>query len=639
MEALHLPQPVDEFLPDSSSPSTSSSISAYSQSSCDDPSTLSLSFPSPLWLKFIARGMGYNEIRTSLSSHFVSLAEKLKQAASTQPQSFASSDNGGSVPLSSTSFEAKGPVEMFSTTSQKENGSRAQRTTGVHHAESITGLEELVSEYGKYMCTSLPSSFSSSFLTGNAALFTRMMRPAPSSNEARSTLSIFHPWERPLGAERFAPARAAVRLVVYACVNMEKPSGQSSEECAGGFPVSPLALENASSDAAGNKVERRNSTLCSSTYQRPDEEGPASSSSFCSPACTLTRFCQEFPQFSEEANKIFCTSVSNDVTAKRFAVFCLALLNGAPYYCSRPTSTPMKVLSDDLLTVSHSLKDNPGAEEWRERGRGNPSRSPHPPKTVSEEMYRVEAFTYAMRVIKPEAIAYGGAGWVYALGRFWASTPSFNSAAQRISHPSGGGKRWSIPGWGGVHDVSAFFSPAQQRRHRCITLLCRASLSGVVCAMCGVYSHSLLDWRRRQLLLSHLSPPTHSDINGIDRKAKLAFTSTTSWSASSGGSASQPLEDILLSQRVVRLQAITYASTAVALATSCWRLQSIAFPRWMGDVCFRFPWMVRLFPSVVGLTPSSTSSFSVSTTKSLVPYVVTPFLLVSWWRSNIYMQT
>lgn len=641
MAALHLPLPVGALSAATPSSCAATSPSLPSSSSplfAADQHPQQLPFLSSLWVKFIAHGMGYEAVRMPLSSHFTDLAEQLQQSAAVEKQSLPSEESGPAVALN-TSKTTKGQAEVALQSTEKE-------PLPSYRTESVAALEDLVSQYGLFACASQPPSFSSSFLVEHAKLFTRMVQGRAFLLDSDGGVLSKRWWRRTSDAVVFAPSRTAVRLVTYACANMEKGLMQAPLSAISLRPPSPYRKREQRDAAKEDSVQMVPSLSSSSERIEARAYGDGSAMS-STPTATITSFCQEFPEFLEETNKIFCTSSSNDATAKRFAVFCLSLLSGTYYLGCRLDNALIDWPSAPFSSMSFPVKDPRDGEEWNGKRDDDPCVSPKSAKNAEKELYRVEAFTYTMRVMKPEAIAYGVTGWVYAFGRFWASTPSYGS-----NDGSGMGKHWPLPGWRGaqnegggaraVHNLGAFLSPAQRIRHRWITMLCRASLSAVICASCGVYSHSLLDWRRTQLLLASSSweyripmKETDGDALFLSGMSDTNPTSTSCWNCD--GVASR-VRDIRRSQDVVRLQAITYTSTAVLLAATTCRLQSVSFPRWMGDVCFRFPWMARLFPAVVGLSPSSSTAFSVSSTKSLVPYVVAPFILVSWWRSDFFCK-
>lgn len=60
--------------------------------------------------------------------------------------------------------------------------------------------------------------------------------------------------------------------------------------------------------------------------------------------------------------------------------------------------------------------------------------------------------------------------------------------------------------------------------------------------------------------------------------------------------------------------------TTLSAATIRFSNTPILFPRWMGDVCWRFPFIPRLFPAAVGLPSAS---------RSVVPYTLVPFVSIS----------
>lgn len=185
-------------------------------------------------------------------------------------------------------------------------------------------------------------------------------------------------------------------------------------------------------------------------------------------------------------------------------------------------------------------------------------------------VYRTETLTHVVTVMVPEFICYAGVGFLYAYTRFLADNRWLSSTPKSI---------------GSLRMPRLQGSPLR-----------RAVFSAAVCGGLGVCSHSLVDYlaaRRRRYLFDVSPAPSAAD--ELER-----------------------VESTLRSVR--RWQLGSYLTTGVLLAGTLLPLQSVTFPRFMGDVCWRFPFVPRLFPALVGLPSRS---------KCLIPYVLLPTLTVS----------
>lgn len=78
-------------------------------------------------------------------------------------------------------------------------------------------------------------------------------------------------------------------------------------------------------------------------------------------------------------------------------------------------------------------------------------------------------------------------------------------------------------------------------------------------------------------------------------------------------------------RRVFATQCRSYGIVAAALAVSMLPLTSVTFPKWLGDVPFRYPLVPRFFPGLLGMHAAS---------RCLVPFVLAPFTLVTAINSN-----
>lgn len=71
------------------------------------------------------------------------------------------------------------------------------------------------------------------------------------------------------------------------------------------------------------------------------------------------------------------------------------------------------------------------------------------------------------------------------------------------------------------------------------------------------------------------------------------------------------------------MQLSTYLITGTALACSLLPLTSVTFPKFMGDVAWRHPFVPRLFPAILGMHAAS---------RCLVPFIFAPFTIISLLR-------
>ncbi len=78
-------------------------------------------------------------------------------------------------------------------------------------------------------------------------------------------------------------------------------------------------------------------------------------------------------------------------------------------------------------------------------------------------------------------------------------------------------------------------------------------------------------------------------------------------------------------RRIFATQCKTYAVIAGALTVSMLPLTYVKFPKWLGDVPFRYPMIPRLFPGLLGMHAAS---------RCLVPFVAAPFFIVTAFNSN-----
>lgn len=80
-----------------------------------------------------------------------------------------------------------------------------------------------------------------------------------------------------------------------------------------------------------------------------------------------------------------------------------------------------------------------------------------------------------------------------------------------------------------------------------------------------------------------------------------------------------------VTKRVFGIQCQSYLVAGTMLGVSLLPLTKVQFPKWMGDVTWRHPFLPRLFPSLMGLHAAS---------RCVVPFALAPFTLTTVLCSN-----
>ncbi|CCW60950.1 unnamed protein product [Phytomonas sp. EM1] len=192
------------------------------------------------------------------------------------------------------------------------------------------------------------------------------------------------------------------------------------------------------------------------------------------------------------------------------------------------------------------------------------------------DVKQTEASLYAISQVVPEFMAYFLTTFVYVGLRMW------------LRRASGAGKRWEV--------------------HR------RAFFSSMYCGLLGVYCGSILEYRLNKCRVLYARPQKqYKNPRKDESSCDIAYTENSYLN----------LNDI--TQRVRQMQLTTYGITTSFLLVSSLRLTQVTFPAWMGDVAWRYPFVPRLFPALVGLPTAS---------RCLAPFVVVPFTIVYVLRPN-----
>ncbi|EPY32171.1 hypothetical protein AGDE_08826 [Angomonas deanei] len=143
----------------------------------------------------------------------------------------------------------------------------------------------------------------------------------------------------------------------------------------------------------------------------------------------------------------------------------------------------------------------------------------------------------------------------------------------------------------------------------------RAIFSATYCGLLGVFCNSLLEYRvhEHRVLYELRKSQEFRRRRGAQRR----------------GVAYEPndyFDDLKsVTRRIYLKQSSTYTATAIALAVSLLPLTAVKFPKFMGDVAWRHPFVPRLFPAILGMHSAS---------RCLVPFVFAPFVAVSLAKSG-----
>ncbi|ORC91728.1 uncharacterized protein TM35_000053240 [Trypanosoma theileri] len=143
----------------------------------------------------------------------------------------------------------------------------------------------------------------------------------------------------------------------------------------------------------------------------------------------------------------------------------------------------------------------------------------------------------------------------------------------------------------------------------------RALFSGVYCGLLGIYVNSILEYRvhRHRMLYEVRKSQEFRRRRGAKRRGTEYIQNTYF----------DNLEGV--TRRIHSMQCTAYTITGGALLLSLLPLTPIKFPKWMGDVAWRHPFVPRLFPTVLGMHSAS---------RCLVPFVFAPFTILTAARFN-----
>ncbi|KAG8339802.1 hypothetical protein ERJ75_000319900 [Trypanosoma vivax] len=143
----------------------------------------------------------------------------------------------------------------------------------------------------------------------------------------------------------------------------------------------------------------------------------------------------------------------------------------------------------------------------------------------------------------------------------------------------------------------------------------RALFSATYCACLGVYINSILEYRihKHRMLYELRRSQEFRRRHGADRRG-AEYSPNTYFDSIEG-----------VTRHVYAMQATAYATAAGGLIVSLIPLTPVKFPKWMGDVPWRHPFIPRFFPPLIGLHAAS---------RCLVPFVVAPFILLTASRFN-----
>lgn len=138
----------------------------------------------------------------------------------------------------------------------------------------------------------------------------------------------------------------------------------------------------------------------------------------------------------------------------------------------------------------------------------------------------------------------------------------------------------------------------------------RAFFSGFFCACLGFYFNSYSEWKqyRHRMKYEFRYAQEHrrrrgAKIRGVPFNENKYFDSLVG-----------------VTRHVFSMQCQVYMTTAALLALTCLPLPRIQFPKFVGDVPFRYPYVPRYFPMILGMPCAS---------RCAVPFVFAPFFAVT----------
>ncbi|KAG5501486.1 hypothetical protein JKF63_03315 [Porcisia hertigi] len=148
----------------------------------------------------------------------------------------------------------------------------------------------------------------------------------------------------------------------------------------------------------------------------------------------------------------------------------------------------------------------------------------------------------------------------------------------------------------------------------------RACFSALYCALLGVYCNFLLEYRvhKHRVLYELRKSQEFRRRRGAERR-DIPYDTNSYFDNLEG-----------VTRRVYMMQLSAYTFTGLGLVVSMLPLTAVKFPKFMGDVAWRHPFVPRLFPAVLGMHAAS---------RCLIPFVVAPFISVSLLRYGTWGTT
>lgn len=148
----------------------------------------------------------------------------------------------------------------------------------------------------------------------------------------------------------------------------------------------------------------------------------------------------------------------------------------------------------------------------------------------------------------------------------------------------------------------------------------RALFSGAYCGVVGVIVNSLADYRTHQhrVLYELRKSQEMRRRRGAQRRG-IEYEHNPYFDSIEG-----------VTKRVFSIQCQSYLVAGTMLAVSLIPLTKVKFPKWMGDVSWRHPFLPRFFPSLMGMHAAS---------RCAVPFVLAPFCLTTLITSSTFGTT
>mgnify|MGYP001594673481 FL=1 len=257
--------------------------------------------------------------------------------------------------------------------------------------------------------------------------------------------------------------------------------------------------------------------------------------------------------------------LSRNLFAQRGTVRALSYM-----FCDDYLADAVAVLqhkTDVLNHVNRIFVDTPDFVSWRFSVRAMSLAGGYNEDQL--EVDKTERFAFFMTRVVPEFLAFFFVAFAYGMVRHWP-------------------KRAQLAG-----------VPRWLRRHR-------AYWTGFVTACCGVVASTGLEWRvfRAREYYCYRREQERRRRRGAERRG-LPYKPNTYFDDTDA-----------VTRSIAWLQWQHYLVAATCLTVTCVPMRKMTFPAFMGDVAFRYPFVPRLFPSVIGMDAAS---------RCLVPFVVVPF--------------